>query len=76
MVVDAVNAGGSSCLGLCLVFMYWLLCWCMVMVAFSWSCWLFWIVFYSVCLFWLVLVVLCWFVLVGNDCAEFVVVFG
>ena len=46
------------------------------MVAFSWLCWLFWIVFDSVCLFWLVLVVLCWFVLVGNDCAEFVVVFG
>ena len=34
-------------------------------VCFGWS-WL-WL---------LVLVVLCWFVLVGNDCAEFVVVFG
>ena len=28
-----------------------------VMVAFSWLCWSFWIVFDSVCLFWLVLVV-------------------
>ena len=34
-------------------------------VCFGWS-WL-WL---------LVLVVLCWSVLVGNDCAEFVVVFG